>query len=109
MRPTGDNLFRALPAALPEELFTVLATGDGVRIERIVSRGQASPPGYWYDQDQHEFVLVVSGWAQVQIAGEATPRALQAGDHLLLPAHCRHRVAATAADQDTVWLAVFFR
>lgn len=102
------NLFRDIPNSLPEELFQTLAEQGNVRIERIVSHGHASPDGSWYDQDQHEFVLIVAGSAQLQIDGEAEPRALAPGDFLNIPAHQKHRVAATDASQLTIWLAVFY-
>jgi cupin 2 domain-containing protein len=77
-----------------------------VRIERIVSTGHASPPGFWDDQEQGEFVVVLAGRAGLLIEGEAAPRVLRAGDYVHLPAHCRHRVEWTAADTPTVWLAI---
>ena len=102
------NLFHNVPESLPEELFETLAEQDGVRIERIVSHGHASPEDFWYDQDQHEFVLVVSGSAALQIEGEPEPRTLAPGDYLNLPAHQKHRVHATDASQPTIWLAIFY-
>ena len=88
------------------EVFDTLAAAGPVRIERIVSHGQASPEDFWYDQAQAEWVMVVQGAARLAFAdGEV---ALAAGDWLTIPAHCRHRVAWTAPDQDTVWLAVFY-
>jgi cupin 2 domain-containing protein len=102
------NLSEGIPAHLPEELVTVLAAGPGVRIERIVSRGHASPPGFWYDQEEDELVLLVSGAARLQIEG-GPELALGEGDWVELPRHLRHRVAWTAPDRDTVWLAVFRR
>lgn len=80
----------------------------GVRIERIVSTGQSSPPGFWYNQDEGEWVMVLQGEAHLHLAGEATPRILRAGDYLDLPPHCRHRVAWTTPEAPTVWLAVFY-
>lgn len=102
------NLFADLPAALPEEWLEVLVCGAGCRLERIVSRGHASPPGFWYDQPQAEWVVVLRGRAWLQLADEPTPRELGPGDHLILPAGCRHRVEATAANEETVWLALFY-
>lgn len=101
------NLFADLPAAAPGEIFDVLAEGGGFRLLRIVSTGQASPPGEWYDQSEDEWVVVVQGAAGLTIAGQPSRR-LGPGDWLLLPAHCRHRVDWTAADQPTVWLALHF-
>lgn len=103
------NLLDDVPAALAEEeLRALLATPD-LRIERIVSTGQASPPGFWYDQDWAEWVLVVAGQAGLLIEGEAGPRVLEPGSYVHLPAHCRHRVAWTSAEMPTVWLAVHHR
>ena len=103
----GGNLGADIPAQLPQELVSILAAGTGLRVERIVSRGHASPAGFWYDQPEHELVLLVAGAARLEIVGEGE-RVLGPGDWLLLPAHARHRVASTAADRDTIWLAVFF-
>ena len=107
MVPTAGNLLEALPDALPSEVVDVLAHGDRVRIERIVSRGQRSPEGFWYDQEDHEWVLLVTGAARLVCEGQAE-RALGPGDWVFLPAHTRHRVTATDPTTETVWLAVFF-
>lgn len=101
------NLKLAIPHVLPEELFTTLAQGKGTRIERIVSHGHSSPPGFWFDQDEHEFVLVIQGRARLELA-EQGELDLRAGDYLVLPAHLRHRVSWTDPQQDTVWLAVYW-
>jgi cupin 2 domain-containing protein len=79
-----------------------------LRIERIVSTGQVTPEGEWYDQDDDEWVLVVAGAARLRIEGEERDRELAEGDWVLLPAHCRHRVTWTRAEPPTVWLAVHF-
>jgi cupin 2 domain-containing protein len=111
--PELTNLFAALPrstaegAAIPEQFDELLRT-PSLRIERIVSTGQCSPPDFWYDQPEGEWVLVLQGEARLRFAEEAEPRLLKAGDCLNIPAHCRHRVDWTAPDQATVWLAVFY-
>ena len=105
----GDgNLLAGIDPSAPDEVFRDLLKLPGVRIERIVSTGQASPPGFWYDQDWAEWVLLVSGSAAVQFEDEAEPRRLGAGDYLFIAAGRRHRVAWTDAGQPTVWLAVHF-
>ena len=106
MHPEIGNIHAALPDASAGEVFETLAEQGGVRIERIVSRGQATPAGEWYDQPRDEWVLVLAGGAGLLIEGEPAPRELAPGDHLLLPARCRHRVAWTLPDTPTVWLAV---
>ena len=103
------NLFADIDAEAAEERFAALVSAPGVRIERIVSTGQSSPDGFWYDQDEAEWVLLVAGAAGLQFEGEEDVRGLRPGDHLLIPAHRRHRVAWTAPDEPTVWLAVHFR
>jgi len=102
------NLFVDLPAQLAEELFTVLAESALVRIERIVSPAHQTTPGDWYDQERDEWVFVLRGSAGLEIEGEPDLVELRAGDHLVLAAHRRHRVAWTAADEPTLWLAVHY-
>ncbi len=105
----AQNLFADIPPDLPQEQIDKLVASPSVRIERIVSRGHESPDGFWYDQDWHEWVTVLAGSAGVLFEGEAAPRTLVAGDHLLIPAHQRHRVAWTEPGRDTIWLAVHYR
>ena len=104
----ADNLFRDLPGKLPEELFTELASGGKTRIVRIVSTGHTTPEGEWYDQDDTEWVVVLKGRARLSFADGGEDLEMGPGDHVLLPAHCRHRVAWTSSDEPTVWLAVHF-
>jgi cupin 2 domain-containing protein len=94
---------------LARELTDTLVERPAFRIERIVSTGQATPADQWYDQEIDEWVLVVKGSARLRIEGEAQDRELGEGDFLLLPAHCRHRVAWTRSEPPTVWLAIHFR
>ncbi len=100
------NLFDAWPVDTAQESFQDLLRVPGLRIERIVSHGQCSPPGFWYDQDWDEWVVVLQGEAVLHIEGEAAPRTLAPGDHCWLPRACRHRVERTAPSGPTVWLAV---
>lgn len=103
-----NNLFEHIPDELPEELFETLQASGGVKIERIVSRGHATPTGEWYDQAWDEWVVLLSGSAVLEFAAERTPVTLYPGDYIMLPSQCRHRVARTEPDADTVWLAVHF-
>jgi cupin 2 domain-containing protein len=107
MIPLRYNLRDGLPPNLPDEFSEVLAQGRNVRIERIVSRGHTSGPDFWYDQNEDEFVLLIAGRARLEFAGYLTPIPLEPSDWLLIPAHCRHRVAWTDPQTDTLWLAVF--
>lgn len=101
------NLFTDLPPHPPNELFATLLEAPGVRIERIVSHGHASPPGFWYDQDEAEWVVVLKGAARLKFEdGEIE---MHPGDFVTIPAHRKHRVEWTTPDEPTVWLAVFYR
>jgi cupin 2 domain-containing protein len=88
------------------EFIEVLWQSSGVRVERIVSHGQASPPGHWYDQDTDEWVAVLAGKAALRIEGRDDLLVLGPGDQVFLPAHRRHRVEWTAQQVATIWLAV---
>jgi cupin 2 domain-containing protein len=107
VRGTPSNLFANLPSDLPDELIQTLAAAPNFRIERIVSHGHASPPGFWYDQDEAEWVMVVRGAARLRFEDRTVE--MKPGDHLTIPAHQRHRVEWTTPDEPTVWLAVFYR
>ena len=100
-----DNLFLLPPLTGGEERFDTLLTGDGVRIERILSTGQATPPGQWYDQDNDEWVVLLQGEAELSF-DDGSRRRLAAGDPLFVPAHQRHRVEYTSGAPPCIWLAV---
>ncbi len=102
------NLLSPLPSNLPVELVVRLAASKHVRIERIVSTGHASPKGFWYDQHDAEWVVVLKGEAKLLFDGETQPVHLKVGDHVTIPAHRRHRVEWTTPNEPTVWLAVFY-
>lgn len=110
----NGNLFAGLPESSPgtaeaAEAFLPLAQGGTFRLLRIVSTGQATPAGEWYDQPEDEWVVLLSGGAGLQVEGEPAARTLGPGDWLRIPAHVRHRVEWTAADRPTVWLALHFQ
>jgi len=105
------NLFSNLPQSgvrLDAEIIDQLLSAPGIKIERILSTGQASPPGFWYCQAENEWVVVLRGSAGVKFEAEDEVRVLHAGDALNIPAQCRHRVAWTDPEEPTVWLAVFY-
>lgn len=103
---SSGNLFEAIPAQRADEHIDALLNSPHTRIERIVSHGQASAPGFWYDQSNSEWVVVLAGAAGILIEGETQSRTLKRGDYLHIPAHTRHRVEWTAAQEPTIWLAV---
>ena len=101
-----SNIFDNIPDLLPDELVTQLCTSTNVRIERIVSDGHSSDVEQWYDQDQSEFVVLLDGSGVLEFEDGVIK--LQPGDYINIPAHRRHRVAATDATQKTIWLCVFY-
>jgi cupin 2 domain-containing protein len=105
----ATNLFDDVPADIPEELCTTILQAGGFRVERIVSQGQCSPPGFWYDQETSEWVVVLEGSAAVQFEGDAAPVKLRRGSYLNIPARVKHRVVWTDPNQKTVWLAIHYR
>lgn len=104
-----DNLFADLPKVLEKEIFVTLAETPNLKIERILSNGQATPPGQWCDQDLNEWVILLKGRAGLLFEGEAKVTELQPGDYLNIPAHRRHRVDWTDSGQTTVWLAIHYK
>ncbi len=104
-RASLTKTFDEIPAGLPEELVQTLLSTPSVRIERIVSLGHASPEGFWYDQAEHESVLLLAGAARLRFEDEE-PIDLTPVSFVDIPAHRRHRVEWTDPDRPTIWLAV---
>ncbi len=102
------SLIEGIPSELPEELFDTVCLTDIVKIERIVSRGHASPEGLWYDQEKNEFVLIVRGSAGLKLENEDDIVVLKAGDYFNIGAHVKHRVEWTDSTCETIWLAVHY-
>jgi cupin 2 domain-containing protein len=103
------DLFSKLPNGIPDELFEEIVSTDLVRIERIVSDGHASPPGFWYDQEQNEWVMVLKGSAGLKFEGAEDILVLRTGDAINIPAHRKHRVEWTDPQEKTIWLAVHYQ
>lgn len=103
--PSG-SLFQNLPDATQEEQFEELCHSRSFRIERILSAGQVSPPGFWFDQSSDEWVLVLQGKAEVRLQDPEETAHLSPGDWLMIDAHRKHRVEATSREPVTIWLAV---
>jgi cupin 2 domain-containing protein len=103
------NLYHGVYGGGDEEVHEALLEGETTRIQRIISNGQASPSDFWYDQDEHEWVIVLLGRAGIRFEEDNRLVELGPGDSLNIPAHARHRVAWTSTGEPTVWLAVFYR
>ncbi|BFM19245.1 cupin domain-containing protein [Gilvimarinus japonicus] len=105
--PVPFNLMGDIPAELTDELTQTLCNSASLRIERIVSKGHASESEFWYEQDEHEWVVLLSGGAVLQWS-DGSFQSLAPGDYVLIPAGTRHRLEGTLADELSIWLAVFF-
>ena len=101
-----NNLLSSIPATLPNEITETLVQAKSVRIERIVSHGHASPPDFWYDQEENEFVALIQGAARLRFEDSVVE--MKAGDWIDIPAHRKHHVEWTTPDEKTIWLAVFY-
>lgn len=103
------NIFDGLPEERADEDFATLVETGQLKLERIVSNGQSTPAGEWYDQDRDEWVLLLRGRAGLRFEDEAFDRTLEQGDCLNITAHRRHRVTWTDQNQPTVWLALHYQ
>lgn len=102
-----ENIYKNIPENPGEEIFELLAQGDNVKIERIISTGQKSPSSGWYNQDQNEWVLVLKGSASIAFEDE-TVIDLKEGDFLNILAQKKHRVISTSETTETIWLAIHY-
>lgn len=103
-----NNLFNNVPVSFTDEFVDILSENKNVRIERIVSKGHASPENFWYDQDRDEFVILLKGSARLAFKDEQEVVELKPGDYLHIRAHVKHRVEWTSTKEDTFWLAVHY-
>ena len=103
-----NNLFATIPDHLPTELFDTLLETPSLRIERIISEGHTTAAGDWYDQSQHEWVVLVQGAARLQFEDEPHQRELKPGDYINIASGVRHLVTWTTPDKPTVWLAIHY-
>jgi len=106
---TIKNIYCDLPVHLPRELFEVLSAGKDFTLERIVSRGQATPEGQWLEQWKNEWVLLLKGSAGIILQGQKDAVPLKPGDYMLIEARQKHRVEYTDKETETVWLALHFQ
>ncbi|AKB86086.1 hypothetical protein MCMEM_2033 [Methanococcoides methylutens MM1] len=101
------NIFNQIPVDLTHEIFETLVDQQGLLIERIISKKHVTPEGQWYDQEQSEWVMVLQGEAKLMFEDLEVVH-LDTGDHINIPAHCKHRVIWTSETTETIWLAVHY-
>jgi cupin 2 domain-containing protein len=103
------NLFSKIPESMPNEIYAALLKTDTFKLERIVSAGQPTPPGVWFDDATNEWVILLRGSAGLLLEGEKEETLMGPGDYIHIPAHKRHRVEWTDRKQKTVWLALHYK
>jgi len=103
------NIFSEIPNSINGEMFEIMIRNEHFILERIISSGQATPPGEWFDQDTNEWVILLRGGAGLIFEDEADEFVMHPGDYVHIPAHRRHRVGWTDSKEKTVWLAIHYR
>ena len=101
------NIFENIPSSIPEEIIETLVDSDGIKVERIISKGHVSPKDFWYDQDKNEFVILLKGSAKLLFENDKQI-ILRAGHYIIIPAHKKHRVEWTDPETETIWFAIFY-
>ncbi|WP_294961378.1 cupin domain-containing protein [Sulfurimonas sp.] len=102
-----SNIFANIPSEIKEELFEDIISKDGLKIERIISKGHTTDEFEWYNQKSDEWVIVLKGEAILEFE-DAEDIKLQEGDYLNITAGTKHRVSWTIQNQETVWLAIHY-
>ena len=102
-----NNIFEKIPENLNNELIEEILKTKNFRLERIISAGHHSPPDFWYDQDENEFVFLVSGCARISF-NDGRIFDLKAGDYFVIKAHQKHRIVSTDQNRKTFWLTLFY-
>ncbi len=107
MKITKKNIFQLQPDECHQEkeLFQTISDNENIRIEKIISNGQTTPEGFWYNQDRDEWVILLQGEAKLKFENDTIIK-MKKGDYLLIPAHCRHRVVRTSKQPHCIWLAI---
>lgn len=99
------NLYRIENLPQDKELVEQLIPDRGIRIERIISSGHASPEDFWYNQERDEWVALLQGQAELSWR-DGRQLTMQAGDWVFIPAGEEHRVEWTSEEPPCIWLAV---
>ncbi len=103
-----ENIYGKRPSGLSSEIFETILETDIIKVERIVSKGHKTPEGFWYDQSTNEWVILLQGSATISFEKKDRTVTLKPGDYLNIPKHCKHRVASTSENPETVWLAIHY-
>ena len=103
------NIFSGIKTRSPEEIFETIIRTNQFKIERIISGGQSTDKRKWYDQDEDEWVILLRGSAGLLFESNNEEIIMKPGDYVNIPAHQKHRVEWTDANEETIWLAVRYQ
>jgi cupin 2 domain-containing protein len=103
-----QNIFKTNPEKPNEEIFEIILNNKNLKLERIITNGQTTPPGEWYNQENDEWVVLIQGSALILFENEKFI-ILNKGDHILIPKNCKHRVQWVDSNQECIWLALHFK
>jgi cupin 2 domain-containing protein len=103
-----ENIFENIPNDISKEVTKKIFESKKIRIEKIISKGHSSPKGFWYDQEENEWVILLKGKAKLLFENETESVLLSEGDFVNIPSHTKHRVEWTEASAVTIWLAIFY-
>ena len=105
----NNNIFElsSLSEKSQSEIFESIISSPNIKIERIISTGQITPQGQWYDQKKDEWVILLQGEAILSYEDGSNIN-LKTGDYILIPAHLKHRVEYTSENPPCIWLAIHF-
>lgn len=107
MKIVSKNIYKNLPGNLHNEIFQVITENSNVKIEKIISNGQSSPPNFWYNQELNEFVILLKGSAELLFENDEYVKMIP-GDYIIIPSHKKHRVERTSETEETIWLAIHY-
>lgn len=102
------NIFKQIPKDLSEEIFEDIIKTDNLKIERIISYGQTSPKSGWYESELNEWVILLKGQAVLSFQNSDDVK-LNAGDYINITAFTKHKVSWTLPNEETLWLAIYYK
>jgi len=108
MSPKTNNIYSHIPNSKRKEVFQALLHNKNVKIERIISCGQATKKDKWLKTRHVEWVILLKGAAKLKFRKNNRLFNLKSGDYILIPANTPHRVEWTHPRTKTIWLAVHF-
>jgi len=106
--PQRENLLSSFFPAEGKEQRCVLQVGPNWRLELIHSCSAFSDAGFWYDQAEHEWIVILRGSASMSFKSPDDWIDLNVGDYFHIPARRLHRVEQTDSYPGTIWLALFW-